>query len=132
MSGDDPVLIDSVIFIDHLNGIEGATAYLRVVLHRAHLSAITRAEVLVGFDPSGMAVVRRLLDRFRLVTIDASVADLAAEMRRAHGWRLPDALQAAAACFHSMKLATRNTKDFDPAKHSFVEVPYALPEASRQ
>jgi predicted nucleic acid-binding protein len=126
MSGDDAVLLDSVILIDHLNGVTPATEYIRGVLDRASISAITRAEVLTGFDPTAAAVVRRLLDRFRLVIIDASVADLGAALRREHGWRLPDALQAAAACVHAMRLATRNAKDFDPSRHAFVDVPYTL------
>jgi predicted nucleic acid-binding protein len=43
-----------------------------------------------------------------------------------YGWKLPDAFQAALALHHHLKLCTRNTKDFDPKKHSFVEVPYRL------
>jgi len=126
MSGDEPVLLDSVIVIDHLNGVDQATAYIRSALDRASISAITRAEVLAGFEPAAASVVRQLLDRFRLIVIDAAVADLAAELRREHRWRLPDALQVAAACVHSLKLATRNTRDFDPNVHAFVEVPYSL------
>jgi predicted nucleic acid-binding protein len=122
----EPLLIDSVILIDHLNGVSPATEYLRGVLDRVSISAITRAEVLVGFDAVGAIVVRRLLDRFRLVAIDGAVADAAAELRRQHAWRLPDALQAAVACVHAMKLVTRNTRDFDPATHAFVEVPYRI------
>jgi predicted nucleic acid-binding protein len=124
MSGAEPLLLDSVVLIDHFNGVDAATRYLRAVHDRAHVSAITRAEVLAGFDPAGAVVVRRLLDRLRLVVIDGAVADLAAELRWHHRWRLPDALQAAAACIHSMKLVTRNTKHFNPAKHPFVLVPY--------
>lgn len=126
MSGDDPVLLDSVILIDHFNGVDAATSYLRTVLRRVWISAITRAEVLTGFDTAAASVIRQLLDRFSLVVLDARVADLAAELRRQHRWRLPDALQASAASVHSMKLVTRNTKDFDPARHPFVHVPYTI------
>lgn len=126
MSGNDPVLLDSVILIDHFNGIAAATEYLQAVLPRVSISAVTRAEVLTGFDAGGATVIRRLLNRFRLVVVDAAVADLAADLRRQYGWRLPDALQASAACVHSMTLITRNTKDFDPRRHSFVRIPYTL------
>jgi predicted nucleic acid-binding protein len=27
---------------------------------------------------------------------------------------------------HQLTLATRNSKDFDPARHSFVAIPYLL------
>jgi|GEM_PF-5947900 len=54
MSGKNPspVLLDSVILIDHFNGIEQATEYLEEVWGVAHISAITRAEVLTGFEPT--------------------------------------------------------------------------------
>jgi hypothetical protein len=125
MSG-EAVLLDSVVVIDHLNGIEPATAYLREVAERAAISAITRAEVLSGVDPDGWRAIRRLLDRFRLVPIDAPVADRAAGLRHRHRWRLPDALQAAVALEHGLRLATRNTRDFKPDQHDFVVVPYTL------
>jgi predicted nucleic acid-binding protein len=51
---------------------------------------------------------------------------LAAQLRGKYGWKLPDAFQAALAQHHKTKLTTRNTKDFDPKKHDFVEVPYSL------
>lgn len=125
-SGDPRVLLDSVILIDHFNGIDAATAFVRSVFGRASISAITRAEVLTGFDAAGLVLARQLLDRFHLIVIDDAVADLAAELRREHRWRLPDALQAACACNHAIKLATRNTKTFDPKSHSFVMIPYKL------
>lgn len=125
MSGEG-VLLDSVIVIDHLNGIEKATAYLKRIADRAHVSAITRAEVLSGFDAARAGNVRSLLDAFPLVVIDAPIADLAAELRRTVRWRLPDALQAASATHHGLKLATRNTKDFPPRKFDFVTVPYTI------
>jgi predicted nucleic acid-binding protein len=124
-SGED-VLLDSVILIDHFNGIEAATSYLRSVAKQARISAITRAEVLVGFEPSEAAGPRQLLDGFLTIAIDAAVADLAAELRRTARWRLPDALQAAVAVHHGLRLATRNVKDFPPDRFEFVVVPYEL------
>ncbi|MGI5863972.1 MAG: PIN domain-containing protein [Myxococcales bacterium] len=119
------MLLDSVVLIDHFNGVEAATAFLRKVTS-PHISAITRAEVLAGFDSAELAIVRALLDRFPMLSIDAAVADLGAELRRTHGWKLPDALQAAVARCHGLLLATRNTKDFPPERFEFVRVPYRL------
>jgi predicted nucleic acid-binding protein len=51
---------------------------------------------------------------------------LAASLRREHRWKLPDALQAAVAINRRLTLATRNSKDFDPACHTFVAIPYRL------
>ena len=120
------VLLDSVILIDHLNGVDRATDYIRSVGVLGFVSAITRAEVLSGVQPPRSSPVRALLDALPLVVIDAPVADLAAELRRSFRWRFPDAIQAAAAIHHGLKLATRNTKDFPPRRHDFVVVPYEL------
>ena len=118
------VLLDSVILIDHLNGIRAATRYLRKV-DDAAISVITRAEVLSGKTASDSATAA-LLDLFPTLPIERDVADAAARLRRTHRWRLPDAFQAALAQVHELKLATRNTRDFPPEAHKFVIVPYQL------
>lgn len=118
------VLLDSVILIDHLNGISAATRYLESV-EDASISVITRAEVLAGLAPAAAKAVREWLDRYPTLPIDRRTADLAAELRRNHKWKLPDALQAAVAQANGLKLATRNTRDFPPRIHSFVLVPYS-------
>jgi len=122
------VLLDSVILIDHLNGHLPATNYLRTVPD-ASISVITRAEVLAGLRSGSADPVRRLLGRFPTLPIDLEIADLAADLRRANSWKLPDAFQAALAQHHGLKLATRNVRDFPPGKHPFVVVPYKLPSA---
>ena len=125
MSGERP-LLDSVILIDHFNGVQEATDYLRTVYGQARISAVTRAEVLCVFDEVSLPAAAALLDRFVMIPIDAPIADLAARLRRQHGWKLPDALQAGAALHHGLVLATRNTRDFAPGHHAFVRVPYRL------
>jgi hypothetical protein len=115
------VLLDSVILIDHLNGISAATLYLES-LTEASISVITRAEVLAGIV---MPEVKEWLDRYPTIPIDRETADLAADLRRQYKWKLPDAFQAAVATQHGLKLATRNTKDFPPQRHTFVVVPYS-------
>ena len=121
------LLLDSVILIDHFNGHAEATRYLARIGGEAAISVITRAEVLVGFGPGGMAAAAAgLLDRFPTLGIDRPVADLAAQLRREHRWKMPDAFQAALASYHSLTLATRNTRDFPPDRHAFVTVPYVL------
>lgn len=120
------VLLDSVILIDHFNGRADATIYLRKNQGMAAISVITRAEVLTGFvDAVARERAVGLLEIFPTFAIARVEADLAAELRRVYGWKLPDALQAAVAQVHGLKLATRNTKDF-PAELEFVEVPYSV------
>lgn len=120
------VLLDSVILIDHFNGIEAATNFLLEVGDRGFISAITRAEVLTGFEAADEPIAAKLLDQFRHLSIDAPIADLAASLRREYRWKLPDAFQAAAARHHDMLLATRNTRDFPPERFDFVTIPYRL------
>ena len=119
-------LLDSVILIDLLNGVDRAERFLQEREGSLSISAITRAEVLAGLDAERTETVRGFLDRFPLHPIDAEVADEAARLKRIHRWRLPDALQAACALLHKHRLATRNTKDFDPRKRPWVEVPYRI------
>ena len=117
-------LLDSVILIDHFNGIDAATKFIREHRNDAAISAITRAEVLTGFDEVHRALPIRLLDIFVCLPLDQSIADLAAQLCREHRWKLPDAIQAAVAQHHDLKLVTRNTNDFPADVFDFVLTPY--------
>jgi predicted nucleic acid-binding protein len=119
-------LLDSVILIDHFNGIPQATAYLSAMEGRLAISVITRAEVLAGFDRQAAKMAAMLLNRFPTLIIDKPVADVAARLHREFRWKMPDALQAAVAKHNRLRLVTRNTLDFPPSRHKFVTVPYAL------
>ena len=120
-------LLDSVILIDHLNGLKKATRFVTDLdPQKTAISVITRAEILVGAEGTVESLVKAFLDQYRLLPIDKPIADLSATLRREYGWKLPDAFQAALAKYHRIKLTTRNTKDFDPKKHDFVEVPYSI------
>jgi predicted nucleic acid-binding protein len=119
-------LVDSVIIIDHFNGVAEATEYLSSMHGRVAVSVITRTEVLTGFEGKNLRLAKRLLDRFPTLIIDRTIADLAATLRRQHRWKTPDALQAALAKRHKLKLATRDTDDFPPGQHRFVRIPYTL------
>ncbi|MSQ72504.1 MAG: type II toxin-antitoxin system VapC family toxin [Betaproteobacteria bacterium] len=120
------LLLDSVILIDHFNAIAAATKYLSEHHADAAISVITRAEVLTGFAPRDAARVTRFLDCFPVLGIDTAIADLAAVLRRDHGWKLPDAFQAAIAQQHGLQLVTRNARDFPPKRHRFVVIPYSI------
>ncbi len=122
-------LLDSVILIDHLNGVAAAREFVGALNpEETAISVITRAEILVGVDTENEDLVKAFLDQYHLLIIDKTIADLAADLRRRETWRLPDAFQAALCVYHKIKLVTRNTKDFDPNLHNFVEVPYCMPE----
>jgi predicted nucleic acid-binding protein len=120
------VLLDSVILIDHFNGMSAATRYIEKHTNDIAISVITRAEVLVGFDEESVIIAKELLDYFPSIPVTKDDADLAAELRRTYRWKLPDALQAAIAKNHKLRLVTRNTRDFDGKKHKFIVIPYTL------
>lgn len=120
------LLLDSVILIDHFNGVAAATRYLSAHHADAAVSVITRAEVLTGFKPRAARKAMQFLDCFPTLGIDQPIADLAATLRRDHGWKLPDAFQAAIARQHGLKLVTRNRRDFPPQRHRFVVIPYQV------
>ena len=120
-------LLDSVIIIDHLNNVPQATEFLLALdPEKTAISVISYAEILTGLDEDGERKTRPLLCSFEMLEINAAVAEKAAALRRQYGWKLPDAFQVAIAVLHDVKLCTRNTKDFNPKKHSFVEIPYFL------
>lgn len=121
------LLLDTVILIDHFNGIKKATEFIALNQKHISISVITRAELLTGFNSKrNLSLAKQLCDEFVQHTLTAADADLAAALRQKYGWKLPDAFQAAIAKNHKLKLVTRNTKDFNPNKHSFVLVPYQL------
>ena len=119
-------LLDSVIVIDHFNGVEAATTFLAEHGSVCAVSAITRAEVLTGFNAKTEALARELLDIFTNLPITSDIADLAAALRRNKHWKLPDALQAAVALQHGLVLVTRNTRDFKVGGKVDVLVPYRV------
>lgn len=120
------LLLDSVILIDHLNGVPEATRYLANSHAEGAVSVITRAEVLAGAESGALRKTVRLLDTFPTLGIDRDTANLAGRLRRKYGWKLPDAFQAAIARAHGLKLATRNLRDFPAQRFAFVVVPYRL------
>ncbi|MDR1646812.1 MAG: PIN domain-containing protein [Zoogloeaceae bacterium] len=124
----DGFLLDSVILIDHFNRIDAATDFLSRQFGRCAISAITRAEVLAGFDDADLPAAIALLDQFRFLPLDRAVADEAARQRRDTRLKLPDAIQAAFAIRHRLRLVTRNSKDFRPEEFDFVMTPYTLEE----
>jgi toxin FitB len=101
-------LVDTDLFIDHLRG----AAAIEPGRHRLHYSVVTRAELFAG--TTGTALAARLLAPFREIPVDWTIAETAGRIRRDHGLRMPDALIAATAVEHHLRLATRNTKDFTP------------------
>ncbi len=119
-------LLDSVVVIDHLNGIQPATEFLRLHGDLSAISIITRAEVLAGCDETQEGPVGSLLSHFPCLPLTVEIADLAAKLRRSERLKLPDAFQAAVAAHHDLTLASRNTRDFQPGGPCKLLIPYRV------
>lgn len=119
-------LLDSVIVIDHFNGIEAATGFLEENGSACALSVITRAETLAGFTDETELLALELLDAFPTLAVTRDIADLAARLRRTEHWKLPDAIQAAIAIDNKLTLVTRNTRDFRDGEELRVLTPYQV------
>lgn len=117
-------LIDSVILIDHLNGISKATNWLSKNKN-SYISVITRAEILSGAENEEIHSIKALLNNFTCLLIDSQTADKAAELRKLYSLKLPDAFQAALAILNNIELVTRDAKDFKK-NFDFVKIPYRL------
>lgn len=124
-------LLDSVILIDHFNNIHQATDFIKQHYPECCISAITRAEVLVGFDETEKLSVIPILNGFELLNIDKNIADMTAQFRQKYRTKLPDALQASVAIYHNLILVSRNSKDFKEnqsylGRENLVLCPYVL------
>jgi predicted nucleic acid-binding protein len=67
--------------------------------------------------------VRRLLEPLAELPIDRPVAERAGRIRRTSGVGLADALIAATASLHRLRLVTRNANDFAPIAGMKVRPP---------
>ena len=125
-------LLDSVIVIDHFNGVEAATEFLAAHGRDCVISVITRAETLAGFPAASESLARELLDTFATLPVTVEVADAAARLRRTQRWKFPDAIQAAIAIQEGLTLVTRNTRDFKAGSPVAVETPYQIPNPPKR
>lgn len=111
------LLIDTDIFIDFLKNVQPARALLDSSQFTLYYSAWTRKELLAkhGLSDRERREVEELLDRFRLVPVNDSVAEKFWELLKKYepqGLRQADAIIAATAWQLNLPLLTRNQKHF--------------------
>jgi predicted nucleic acid-binding protein len=84
---------------------------------RFAVTTVTIAEVLTGPLSAGdEALARRyraVLETWRVVTLDADIAETAARLRATLGLKLPDAVQAASALAINAAALVTHDRDFD-------------------
>ena len=126
-----PVIFDTCILIDYLNGVLPAADTLKEYSGNSAISVITWMEVMVGafrLDQKQQHITRRFLARFPMLPVNEAVAELAAAIRARLGIKLPDAIIDATAQVWNRLLLTRNVKDFKNTPG--VIVPYTVGDSA--
>ena len=115
------LLVDTDVFIDHLRGFRK----LAPGRDRLHYSVVTRCELLAA--NVGSVLIGELLGLHRELDVDRKVAERAGRIRRETGIATPDALIAATAIEHRLRLLTRNRADFRAVRQLRIRTPGGEP-----
>jgi len=107
-------LIDSNIFIYHLNGDKVATDFLLKNVTISVISRITFIEVLsFNFSSREESIIRDYLNCFIIIDTDEKIALQAIENRKLKKIKVPNNIISATAQINNLTLVTRNIKDFN-------------------
>jgi predicted nucleic acid-binding protein len=122
-------LLDTCVLIDVLRNRTQAIAFVEGLEGEAWVSVVTAAELLAGErSPEERARIGQLLEELVVADIVLETAILAGtfcrDFRQTHGVEIPDALIAATAKIHSVRLVTRNVRHFPMLDD--VLLPYRL------
>lgn len=110
-------LVDTDVFIDYLNGLQGTRKILDSPGYRIYYAAVTRKELLgkPGLSTTERQRIQHLLLTHRLIPIDDAIAECFSRLLAKyadHGLRKADALVAATAWCRKLPLLTRNTRHY--------------------
>lgn len=121
-------LIDTNILIYHTQGEPKATAFINklIFLESFNISILSKIEFL-GWDkhtPQGFDKCKKLIETATVYPVDETIARKAIEIRRLGKIKLADAVIAATALSHHLKVATRNVDDFEQIAELQVTNPF--------
>jgi predicted nucleic acid-binding protein len=121
-------LIDTNILIYHTKGSQIAIDFIGnlIAQYSFNISILTKIEFL-GWDkhtPDGLEKCKRLIELANTYSVDEEIANKAIELRRKTNIKLADAVIAATAIMHNLKLVTRNVNDFKAIKGLEVINPF--------
>lgn len=111
MNGNSSLLLDTNVVIGFLNGDKIITSFLTKSTKNQKIftvSQITRMELL-GFPNITLdeeIVIKQFLDQTIILTLSDEIADKVIELRKKIRIKLPDAIIAATAIVHKIKLIT--------------------------
>ena len=123
------IVVDSSVIIDYLRGFKPARLKIDELKENESflISVITEAEVLSGKECSDQNKRNRIIDLlqlFRKIDVDSSIAQRAAEFRRNYGVSLDDCIIAATAFNEKCIIWTKNAEDFRKIKEVKAVEPY--------
>ena len=110
-------LVDTNIVIDFLRRRPSAHDFFQTLVGKPALSVISVMELMHGARTRNEeARIDRIVDSATVLPVTIKIAEAAGRMtkhyQRSHGLEFPDALIAATAEQHGLKLATLNVKHF--------------------
>lgn len=110
-------LLDTTILVDVLRGRSLPPAFAAKLSDRLAVSAVTVTELFTGLrSQREERLLRDLMSGCEVYPVDLAIAERAGvflrHYARSHGLDIPDALIAATAEHHGLKLATLNVKHF--------------------
>jgi predicted nucleic acid-binding protein len=122
-------LLDTCVLIDVLRSRRQAIAFVEGLEGEPWVSVVTAAELLAGQrSPVERSKIGQLLEELVVADVVLEIAVLAGtfcrDFRQTHGVEIPDALIAATAKVHGVRLVTRNLRHFPMLDD--VVVPYRL------
>jgi predicted nucleic acid-binding protein len=123
------LIVDSDVWIDYLRGHPLAVNFVATLPDHVFCSSITVAELHVGVrEGHERKALQQLLATLEITPISAEVAAAGGLLRRdwgrSHGVGLNDALIAACALEHRLRLATLNAKHYPMLKKAQLLTPY--------
>ena len=124
-------LLDTNILIYHTSGSQVTTGFIEdlTTQNALNISILTKIEFL-GWDkhtPDGFEKCKALVEVANIHAIDDNVANKAIELKRKARIKLADAVIAATAIIHNLKLATRNVDDFKEIEGLQIFNPFEKP-----
>ncbi len=124
----DEYLIDTNILIYHTKGSENSIDFIsRAIIQKSfNISIITKIEFL-GWNKhtsKSFEKCKQLIEFSYVYPVDEDIANKAIELKRKTNIRLADAVIAATAIMHNLKLATRNADDFKAIEEVKIVNPF--------
>jgi predicted nucleic acid-binding protein len=120
---DKKYLIDSNIFIYHLNGEEVATNFIVENINDCAISIITYIEVLsFDFTNNERKIVEEYLDKFEIIDTNKDIALQSIENRKIKKIKIPDNIIVSTAQTNNLILVTRNISDFNSLDIGIINI----------